>query len=190
MLRGDFTPEKLEELLHPKIIEDVKGIEVEDSLLLKYGINKDSFHQVFGSLLRNWYFLRTSLPDCEGKRFVNEYLFDDLKNPIKLAIISDDLEVFKKHCSLEEFKNCLIFDLCCVCGSEKIIYHYFFTYQYGESWVRNSEYALAFALSSGKHDFALKLAIKAKNMGRKNPGFLALYSISFKVLKLCYSQKK
>lgn len=150
------------------------------SILQKLKIDQQDFQVRFEKLLKNWWNSSTSIPDCEGKRFVLATLFEDLKNPLNLAIIADDLDSFKEH--YKEDKSSMIFDLCCVCGSEKIVNNFFLIEGQGNRHLLESENAIAYALSSGKHDFALSLSKLAAKLGRKDPGPIALYSLSISTL--------
>jgi len=77
--------------------------EVNVMIMKKEGINFEDFFQNFEKLLKNWWRLESCLyGDSPGKRFVHEFLFQDLQNPLKLAIIADDLEqniskIWKKY---------------------------------------------------------------------------------------------
>jgi len=153
---------------------------IDKRLLQNYGINEQKFQKVFSYLSYHWWNSATSVPDSEGKRFVQSSLMKDLQNPIKLAIIADDLETFKKHNKGND--DFVLFELSCICGAKNILNNFFLASEQGRQFLCHSENAIAFVLSSGKQDFALELAEIARELGRKDPGPIALYALNMKTL--------
>ncbi len=136
--------------------------------------NEQDFQVNFNRLCTTWLNSSTSIPDCEGKRFVQRHLFNDLKSPLKISIIADDVEAFKKH--YKDSDDVSLFELSCICGSEKIIKNFFLVDVTKSSCLTKSENAIAYAASSGKSEFTLELAKKGKELGRTEAGPVALYA--------------
>lgn len=96
MLRSDYESFK-QQGIDLSDSESTSVVRVDPSLLKSLDLNEEEFQKVFGGLCQHWWNSASSIPDCEGKRFVQSALLKDLTNPVKLAIIADDLEVFKKY---------------------------------------------------------------------------------------------
>ena len=148
---------------------------VDAALVKKLKIEEGIFRTNFEYLVRTWWDSKTYFGDCYGKRLINEELFADLKNPVKLLIIADDLEAFGKI-GLNETNKIVLFELCCLCGSEKIIFEDLLKRKEGVRNLLHSEEALAFAVSTDKKSFILKLVKKAKELGREELGPVKLYA--------------
>ena len=160
------------------ILEDVLQTipQVNTKVLTSLSIGEENFNIIFDKLLEKWHNRETSLPDSEGKRYVNEILFQDLENPLKLCVVADHLDGFRVH--YNKYNDDDIFNLFCICGSEKIITNLFLSETLLSRNLLEDDNVLAFALSSGKKELTLTLAKKAFELGRKNPGPLFLYSFS------------
>jgi len=153
---------------------------VNSVLLRELGINEARFQGKFARLLRNWWDSGTAIHDCDGKRFMQAELFNDLQNPLKLVIVADNVELFSER--YQNNKNQTVFDLCCLCGSQKILNEHFLNSERDRSYLIESDNAIAYTLSTGNHEFALRLAQEAKKLGRTEPGPIALYSFNMETL--------
>ena len=144
-----------------------------DFLLLQYGIEENEFYPVIEHLMKLWMSESSPISDSEGKRFVQSYLLDDLCNPLKMGIIADNLTLFQKY-SMVESNKIDLFDICCVCGCEKIL-RALLQESVWKCCLTNSEEAIPFLLSSKKYELALEIAKCAKDLGKQKPGFLYFY---------------
>jgi len=173
--RGNLKGYNFKTLKRKKSFEDVVDPEVNFTILNKEGINSEYFFKNFEKLVKTWWRLETCLyGDSPGKRFVHEFLFHDLQNPLKLAIVADDIKIFTKYEKKFEYSQ-QIFELCCLCGSKNILFETLLLEDWGMINLKLSEDALAYALSNGEPEFALKLSAKAKEIGRNEAGPLFSY---------------
>ena len=156
--------------------ETASNLSFDYNTLKNFKIDKEVFRETFEKLLKKWWNSDSSIPDCDGKRFVQSFLFGDLLNPLKLSAVADDLINFQLF--YQEESDGEIFELCCICGAEQIMTTYLLKDEIAKKTLVDSENIIAYALSSGKREFALNLAIMAQKLGRTDPGPIELYTFS------------
>lgn len=155
---------------------------VDNQLIKQLQINESYFQEVFNQLCKKWWDSTTVMPDSEGTRFIQSALLRKLDDPIKIAIIADDLKCFEKYYSNNLKENDVtIFELCCFCGAQQIIKGFFFK-EDKIHCLKDSENGIAYALSSGNKELSHELANKAKSLGKSHPGLVALYATNYDTL--------
>ncbi len=103
--------------------------------------------------------------DCDGKRLVMKIVdWHGEKNPAIEAILSDQLDQFKLALVKQPVSLLTLFEVACLYGAELIA-----DYLTSRINILDSKYAVAYATSSGKVEFAIKTAQLAKDKGLQEP---------------------
>lgn len=115
--------------------------------------------------------------DSVGKRFVST-LFRDYrrKDALTKAILEDDPRFIKEYAEGKDFSKVdlplFCFEAACLCGSENIA---LYLSENEKVNIRDSEDAVAYALSSRNMNFALEIAKLAKKNGQTDMGLALIY---------------
>lgn len=137
------------------------------------GVDEKNFNKTFDKLCKSWWGVDALMPDCSGKRLITSTLASKLQDPDIISIVADDVKLFKTHKKKDD--DFFYLEFCCLCGSENVIKEFYLKND-KKQYLIDSKDAIAYAVSSGNATLAIVLAIKAKKLGKTNPGLLDLYS--------------
>lgn len=160
-----------------KIITKINTIKINpphinEEYVNSLGIDHILFKSKYNKLCKTWWGLECLfIFDCEAKRFVTNIISSHINEPIIIAMISDDVDMFKKYFT---DRHIYYVDFCCLCGSNKIIEDIYF--KYNKEHLLKSMDAIGFAISSDNYKLAKDIAIIFKQ-NKKDHGIINLYSV-------------
>lgn len=136
------------------------------------------FNHNLKRLILQWTGENCSMSDCEGTRLVNKFIRHQLHHPLTIAVIADNEEKFFEifNSSKEETLPTSLPELvgfACLSGAESIVSKLLSN---NEVTSKCSKELIAYAISSGNRELALKVSTFFLNKGEKNPGLIYLYS--------------
>lgn len=142
--------------------------------LAKLGINTTQFNKAYDELCKRWW---DEIP------MMNEFMYglvpstlaQHLNEPVVLAMIADDVELFKKYFT-EKKGDIFCLEFCCLCGSEKIINDLYLGESDKKKCLMLSKNAIGYALSSGNIKLTMTLVTEALKLGKTDPGVVLLFS--------------
>jgi len=101
---------------HAKIKIDSES---KKEVLEAVGENIDYFRSNMEALKGIWQLVAQKIGDCDEVRLMGKVLFSDL-TPVNAAIISDNLDFFKKHYQMTAEIDENLLRITCLCGAEEI----------------------------------------------------------------------
>lgn len=118
--------------------------------------------------------------DSTGKRLASNILkLYKNTDPVLESILQDDPLLFEKTFTESQSTHSPLFwlEIACLCGARNITNCLLIEQKVN---ILDSANAVAYALSSGNQEFAMQLALFAKEKGQSNPGNIFLYHGSCK----------
>lgn len=141
-------------------------------------VEPEKFDNNLKRLILSWTGEHCSMSDCEGTRLVNKFIRHTLHNPLTVAIIADDenkfFELFnpsKKEALPASLPELMGF--ACLSGAGTIVSKLLGN---NEVMSKCSTELIAYAVSSGNRELALKVSTFFLDRGEKDPGLIYLYS--------------
>ncbi len=148
------------------------------ALLKSLDIEVGQFEQTFNKLCKRWWdkskFISDIASDTTGRRLATSTL-SHINDPIVMAMIADDVELFKRYYS-PKVGDVYCLEFCCLCGSEKIIRSCYLEDNNNKKCLLSSDNAIGYALSSGNIKLTYSLAKEALTLGKTDAGQVGLFS--------------
>lgn len=143
------------------------------------GCKKTPFLQKLFFLCDKWRGEYNLFGDCDGARFVSKILEFEIKNPLTIAIIANDLDDFKKQEGKSITSDRPAFywlSFACICGAATIADYLIKTYaQECEKGLGDFELIISYAIASNDYSFAIHIANLAIDAGQTNRGPIYFY---------------
>lgn len=132
---------------------------------------------IMDKLKTKWLTKRNININTPGGRLVCNFLTRYSGTDLSIAILEDNVDNFNKYFTLSpHVGNIRCLELCCLCGSERIIRECYLNNPENINCLLLSDGVIAYAMSSGNENMALTLAVEAIALGRQHPGNIYLYT--------------